>query len=101
MSKKLLPPLVEVCQQISQDDAAKMLGWSDRTLQTFLNTKQYDLAEEWRWMKGIVYFQGSDRGNLTYNRYVLSMWQIARSQNDVSIYLNAISLFQSVVKQVG
>jgi hypothetical protein len=95
--KKTALTLDEVCQQIGQDDAAKILGWKVRTLQNFMS-KQHQEAPEWQWIRGICYFQLSNYGATTYNRYILTMWQVAKSQNDVSIYLNAISRFQSVVK---
>ncbi|GAP99104.1 hypothetical protein NIES2104_56620 [Leptolyngbya sp. NIES-2104] len=89
--------LDEVCQQISQDNAAKMFGWKVRTLQNFV-LKQHQEPPEWQWVKGICYFQLSNYGAMTYDRCILTLWQVAKSQNDVSIYLNAISRFQSVVK---
>jgi hypothetical protein len=98
MPKKSSLTLEDVCQQINSEEAARILGWSVNTLQSFLNRQQRDLEAEWRWVKGVVYFQASERGNVTYNRYMLSLWQIARSQNDPGIYLSAIDRFQAVVK---
>ncbi|BAS57413.1 hypothetical protein NIES2135_32230 [Leptolyngbya boryana NIES-2135] len=97
MPKKSTLLLENVCQQISLDEAAKLLGWAKPTLQSFMSRQQRD-QDEWRWLKGVVYFQTSEMGAIVFNRYMLSMWQIAKSQNDPGIYLNAISRFQEVVR---
>ena len=93
--------LDDVCQHVTAEEAAKILGWSEKTLSNFINTVQLKLSEEWRWHRGVCYFQASDRGNLMYNAHVLRLWHIARSQNDPMIYITAVNDFQKVVKGGG
>ena len=90
--------LDDVCQHVAGDVAAAILGWSEGTLQNFVNNGQLKLSQEWRWYRGVCYFQASDRGNLMYNAHILRLWHIARSQNDPLIYVNAVDDFQKVVR---
>jgi hypothetical protein len=95
--KKELLKIEDVCQQIPVEDAGKILGVQPKTVVNMIYNQKHE-DQQWAWIKGITYFQLSDRGNLMFNKWVLTHWQIAKSQGDVSIYLNAISKFQIVVK---
>jgi hypothetical protein len=90
--------LDDVCQHVTAEEAAKILGWTEGTLLKFVNVNQHKLPEEWRWFRGVCYFQASERGNIVYNAHVLRLWHIARSQNDPMIYQNAVAEFQRVVR---
>jgi hypothetical protein len=87
----------DVCQHVTAEIAAGLLGWSESTLQKFVNTRQHELGDEWHWHRGVCYFQASERGALMYNAWALKYWHIARSQNNAAIYTNAVGQFQKVI----
>lgn len=91
--------LDDVYQPISIDEAAKILGWSKKSLQTFISQGQYKLPQEWQWTLGVCYFRVNpgSRNKTMFNAYMVKFWQIARSKGDVSIYQGAIERFENVV----
>jgi hypothetical protein len=90
------PRLDEVCQQISAVEAAALLGISRKTLTHWMSAQQV-ADTQWRWVNGEIYFQVARNGSIVFNKYLLSMWQIAKAQDDAMIYRNAIARFRSAV----
>ncbi len=91
--------LDDVYQPISIEEAARILGWSKKSLQTFISQGQYKLSEEWQWVLGVCYFRvhPGSRNKTMFNAYMVKFWQIARSKDDVTIYQGAIERFERVV----
>jgi hypothetical protein len=96
--KKTPPPsLDQVCQHIDAEAAAAILGFKASGLATFLCQGQKRLDVEWHWIKGVCYFQANSRAKTVYNGYMMRMWSIARSQNDPTIYQDAVAEFQRAI----
>jgi hypothetical protein len=99
MTLKKTPPLSldQVCQHIDAEAAAAIVGLKASGLNDFICRGQKDLGPEWQWVQGVTHFKTSSRARITYNRYALTMWSIARSQNDPTIYQDAVAEFQRAI----
>lgn len=83
----------ELIEIITQEDLLSTLGWGTTTMWDQIRVKDSPFA----WVKGIHYFQCRERGKLTFNRRMIAVWLVAKSQNDPEIHLRAVDLFQQSI----
>lgn len=83
----------ELTEVISQDELLNYLDWSPTTMWEQVRLKDDPFA----WINGIHYFQLREKGKLTFNKRMIEVWLVAKSQRDPQMHLNAIDLFQRSV----
>lgn len=83
----------QLCEVITQEDLLAMLDWAPTTMWEQIRLKNDPFA----WVKGVHYFQPREKGKITFNKRMIQVWLVAKSQRDTEMHLNAITLFQQSI----
>lgn len=77
-------------ENITQEQLLNLLDWGATAMWEQMKVKDDPFA----WVNGIHYFQPVQKGKLTFNKRMIQVWLIAKSQGDPQMHLDAIAAFQ-------
>lgn len=80
----------EFVEIIPQEQLLILLNWGATAMWEQLKLKD----DPFSWIIGVHYFQPNAKGNITFNKRMVQLWLIAKSQNDPGMHTDAVTAFQ-------